>query len=182
MSGVRDATERSDALVLFGVTGDLAYKMIFPALYAMVKRGRLTMPVIGVAYSQWSLEQLKQRAEDSVKHHGTLDDPKAFDRLLSSLRYVDGNYEDAATFVALKKAIGAAKRPAHYLAIPPALFATVIKGLGASGLDKDARVIVEKPFGAAIWPPPALSIALRYRCSTKSRYSASITFSARKRS
>jgi glucose-6-phosphate 1-dehydrogenase len=157
MLGVRDATERSDALVLFGVTGDLAYKMIFPALYAMVKRGRLTMPVIGVAYSQWSLEQLKQRAEDSVKQHGTLDDPKAFDRLLSSLYYVDGNYEDAATFVALKKTMGAAKRPAHYLAIPPALFATVIKGLGASGLDKDARVIVEKPFGRDLASARALN-------------------------
>ncbi|HYM34508.1 MAG TPA: hypothetical protein VET48_03875, partial [Steroidobacteraceae bacterium] len=122
---IRDDTKRSDALVLFGVTGDLAYKMIFPALYAMVKRGRLTMPVIGVAHSQWSLAQLKQRAEDSIKQHGTLDDPKAFEQLLSSLYYVDGDYEDAATFAALKKILGTAKQPTHYLAIPPALFATV---------------------------------------------------------
>jgi len=147
MQGSRNDEQRSDALVLFGVTGDLAYKMIFPALYAMAKHGRLTMPVIGVAYSQWSLAQLKQRAEDSIKKHSTLDDPKALNHLLSLLYYVDGNYEDAATFAKLKKSLDAATRPAHYLAIPPALFATVIKGLGASGLDKDARVIVEKPFG-----------------------------------
>ena len=146
-----DVTKRgaatSDALVLFGVTGDLAHKKIFPALYAMAKRGVLDVPVVGVASSKWSLAQLRQRATDSIKACGRIDDRPALRHLLSLLRYVDGNYNDASTFKALKQALGAARRPAHYLAIPPSLFATVIEGLGAAGLAKRARVIVEKPFG-----------------------------------
>ncbi len=146
-----DVTKRgaatSDALVLFGVTGDLAHKKIFPALYAMAKRGVLDVPVVGVASSKWSLAQLRQRATDSIKACGRIDDRPALRHLLSLLRYVDGNYNDADTFTALKQALGAARRPAHYLAIPPSLFATVIEGLGAAGLAKHARVIVEKPFG-----------------------------------
>lgn len=138
---------RSDALVIFGVSGDLAHKMIFPALYAMAKRGVLNVPVVGVAFSHWNVAQLRKRAKESIKALGKIDDPKALQHLLAMLRYVDGDYNDAATFVALKQALGNAQRPAHYLAIPPALFATVIKGLGAAGLDKQARVIVEKPFG-----------------------------------
>jgi glucose-6-phosphate 1-dehydrogenase len=138
---------QSDALVVFGVTGDLAHKMIFPALYAMVKRGVLNVPVIGVALPKWSLERLQRRATDSIKRSGGIDDKRALQRLLSLLQYVSGDYTDGPTFTAIQKALGAARRPAFYLAIPPALFGTVIQGLGAANLAKDARVIVEKPFG-----------------------------------
>jgi glucose-6-phosphate 1-dehydrogenase len=137
----------SDALVLFGITGDLTYKMIFPALYAMAKRGKLRVPVIGVALETWSLAQLQERVKDSLQHTGGIDDQKAFDQLLSLLRYVSGDYTHPDTFTALKKALGDARHPAHYLAIPPLLFETVIQGLGATDLARDARVIVEKPFG-----------------------------------
>ena len=137
----------SDALILFGVTGDLAHKMIFPALYAMTKRGVLNVPVIGVAAPKWSLAQLRRHAMDGIKQAGKIDDRDAFDHLLSLLQYVGGDYNDLGTFRALKQALGDAKRPAHYLAIPPSLFAVVIRGLGAAGMAKDARVIVEKPFG-----------------------------------
>ncbi|KWT91636.1 MULTISPECIES: glucose-6-phosphate dehydrogenase [unclassified Variovorax] len=137
----------SDALVLFGVTGDLAYKKIFPALYATCKRCALKVPVIGVASSAWSIEQLRARAKESVESTAVADDPIALDRLLSVLHYVGGDYNDAGTFEALKQALGGARRPAHYLAIPPALFPTVIRGLGTAGLAAQARVIVEKPFG-----------------------------------
>ena len=137
----------SDALVLFGITGDLAYKMIFPALYALAKRGALRVPVIGVALETWSLAQLQARVKDSLQHAGDIDDDKAFDRLLALLRYVSGDYSNPATFSALKKELGEARHPAHYLAIPPLLFETVIQGLGTAGLAKGARVIVEKPFG-----------------------------------
>jgi glucose-6-phosphate 1-dehydrogenase len=137
----------SDALVLFGVTGDLAHKMIFPALYAMVKRGFLVVPVIGVASSPWSVAELRARATDSIRKAGGIDDRGALKKLLSLLQYVSGNYDDPATFAALKVALGKAAHPAHYLAIPPALFGTVIQGLGAAGLAAGARVIVEKPFG-----------------------------------
>ncbi|HEX5412983.1 MAG TPA: glucose-6-phosphate dehydrogenase [Terriglobia bacterium] len=138
---------RSDALVVFGVTGDLAHKMIFPALYAMAKRGALKVPVIGVAFPNWSLERLRNRVTDSIKRSGGIDNQRAFRHLLSLFSYVSGDYKDPATFTALKKALGSAHRPAHYLAIPPSLFETVIKGLGAAKLSKHARVIVEKPFG-----------------------------------
>ncbi len=137
----------SDALVLFGVTGDLAHKMIFPALYAMVRRGVLNVPVIGVAFPKWSLERLHKRVTDSIRRSGGIDDKRALQRLLSSFKYVSGDYNDQATFRAIKEALGRARRPAHYLAIPPSLFETVIKGLGAAGLADHARVIVEKPFG-----------------------------------
>jgi glucose-6-phosphate 1-dehydrogenase len=138
---------RSDALVLFGVTGDLAHKMIFPALYAMTKRGALNVPVIGVAFPKWSSDRLHKRVTDSIKRSGGIDDKRAFRQLLSQLSYLNGDYKDPATFAALKKALGRARRPAHYLAIPPSLFETVIKGLGAAKLAEHARVIVEKPFG-----------------------------------
>jgi glucose-6-phosphate 1-dehydrogenase len=137
----------SDALVVFGVTGDLAHKMIFPALYAMVKRGVLTVPVVGVASPPWSIEQLRKRAADGVKRSCAVVDRRALRRLLSLLHYVPGDYNDPGTFAALERALGKARRPAHYLAIPPALFATVIQGLAAAGLTEKARVIVEKPFG-----------------------------------
>jgi glucose-6-phosphate 1-dehydrogenase len=141
------AASRSDALVLFGVTGDLAHKMIFPALYAMAKRGNLKIPVIGVAFPQWSLMRLRKRVTDSVKRSGGIDNQRVLDRLLSQLKYVSGDYNDPGTFTAIGKALGRARRPAHYLAIPPSLFETVIKGLGAAKLADHARVIVEKPFG-----------------------------------
>jgi len=137
----------SDALVLFGVTGDLAHKMIFPALYAMASRGTLTVPVIGVASTPWSVAQLRKRATDSIKESGAVVQRRTLGRLLSLLRYVSGDYNDAETFVALKRELGKARRPAYYLAIPPALFATVIDGLGSAGLGEGGRVIVEKPFG-----------------------------------
>src|SRR5690349_8633429 len=121
MSDKNSQAVPSDALVLFGVTGDLAHKMIFPALYAMAKRGALTVPVIGVARDNWDLAQLHARVKDSLQHSGNLDDQKAFDRLLSLLSYVSGDYTDQDTFTAVKKVLGNASHPAHYLAIPPAL-------------------------------------------------------------
>ena len=128
------AASRSDALVLFGVTGDLAHKMIFPALYAMVKRGTLKVPVIGVALPKWSLERLHKRVTDSIKRSGGIDNRRALHHLLSLFKYVSGDYKDPNTFTAIKSALGGARRPAHYLAIPPPLFETVIKGLGAANL------------------------------------------------
>ena len=136
----------SDALVFFGATGDLAYKKIFPALQAMVKRGHLNVPVIGVSKAGWKLDQLKARARDSVEKHGGLDAP-AFEKLSGLLRYVDGDYKDTETFQAIRKELGSAQRPAHYLAIPPVLFGAVVEALGKSGCSANARVIVEKPFG-----------------------------------
>jgi glucose-6-phosphate 1-dehydrogenase len=141
------AASRSDALVLFGVTGDLAHKMIFPALYALGKRGALTVPVIGVALPKWSLARLHKRATDSIKQSGGIDNQRAFHKLLSLFKYVSGDYSDPNTFTAIKEALGKARHPAHYLAIPPSLFEMVIKGMGVANLANDARVIVEKPFG-----------------------------------
>jgi len=144
-------TARSDALVFFGATGDLAYKKIFPALYAMTQHDELDMPVIGVAHSDWDLEKLRHRARDSVtqaaKDLGEELDEAALARLLERLRYVDGDYNDPATFRQLKQALGKARRPLHYLAIPPVLFGTVVKGLQQASCAQDARVVVEKPFG-----------------------------------
>src|SRR5437763_1293561 len=122
----------SDALVFFGATGDLAYKKIFPALQAMARRGHLTVPVVGVARAGWTLDQFRARARDSATKHGGLD-PAGFDRLCGLLRYVDGDYADAATFQALRNTLGGAQRPAHYLAIPPTLFGKVVEQLGAAG-------------------------------------------------
>src|SRR5256885_4286596 len=136
----------SDAFVFFGATGDLAYKKIFPALQAMVKRGHLDVPVIGVAKAGWNLEQLRARAKDSLDKHGGLD-PAAFGTLCGLLRYVDGDYKDPATFQAIRKELGSARRPAHYLAIPPILFELVVEQLDKAGCAGGARVIVEKPFG-----------------------------------
>jgi glucose-6-phosphate 1-dehydrogenase len=137
---------RSDALVFFGATGDLAYKKIFPSLQAMLKRGHLDVPIIGVAKAGWTLEQLKARARESLEKHGGLD-LAAFDKLSGLLRYVDGDYANPATFGAIRKELGSAQRPAHYLAIPSALFGTVIEQLARADCTSGARVIVEKPFG-----------------------------------
>jgi glucose-6-phosphate 1-dehydrogenase len=150
-------TSHSDALVVYGVTGDLAHKMIFPALYAMVKRGTLDVPVIGVAFPKWTLERLHKRVAHSIRQSGGIDNKAAFHRLLALLKYVNGDYNDPNTFAAIKQSLGKARRPAHYLAIPPSLFETVIKGLGAAGLAQNARVVVEKPFGRDLASARALN-------------------------
>lgn len=153
------STQPSDALVFYGATGDLAYKQIFPALQALVRRGRLDMPVIGVAKSGWNLEQLKARAKDSLQQHGQLDQA-AYDALCSHLKYIDGDYNDPGTFVQLHEALGTAQRPLHYLAIPPAMFPAVAQGLAKSGCSRDARVVVEKPFGRDLASAQALNHTL----------------------
>lgn len=137
---------QSDALVFFGATGDLAYKKIFPSLQALIQRGDLDVPVIGVAKAGWTLDQLRARAQDSLEKHGGLD-PAAFDKLSRLLRYVDGDYQDAATFDNVRRELGTAAHPAHYLAIPPVLFGAVVEQLARSGCATGARVVVEKPFG-----------------------------------
>jgi glucose-6-phosphate 1-dehydrogenase len=142
----QDTRERSDALVFFGATGDLAYKKIFPALLALTKRGRLEMPIVGVAKSGWNLEQLVQRARESIAAQGPVDE-ETFAKLTARLRYVDGDYNDPQTFIQLKKEMGDAKRPIHYLAIPPSMFPTVVSRLAEVNATQNARVIVEKPFG-----------------------------------
>ena len=136
----------SDAVVFFGATGDLAYKQIFPSLQRLAKRGKLTGPVIGVAKAGWQLDQLKARAKDSVEKHGGLDSV-GFPILVDKLRYVDGDYSDAATFANVRKELGTAKHPLHYLAIPPVLFGVVLNQLKVSGSSAGARVVIEKPFG-----------------------------------
>ncbi|MEP6953810.1 MAG: glucose-6-phosphate dehydrogenase [Solirubrobacteraceae bacterium] len=162
MSDTNDGAGTADALVLFGATGDLAHKMIFPALYAMVKSGALNVPVIGVAYSESDLQQLRARVRDSIARDARgIDDQPAFDRLIGQLEYVDGDYNDPATFTTLKRALAGAEHPAHYLAIPPSLFATVIEGLGAAGLANGARVVVEKPFGRDLASAVALNRVAR---------------------
>ena len=138
--------QHSDAFVFFGATGDLAYKKIFPSLQAMVKRGHLNVPVIGVARSAKNVGELRARARDSLEKHGGLD-PTAFDKLSSLLRYVRGDNGDPATYQALRKELGGAERPAFYLAIPPTSFEVVVEQLGKSGCAKGARIVIEKPFG-----------------------------------
>ncbi|HVQ23567.1 MAG TPA: glucose-6-phosphate dehydrogenase [Planctomycetota bacterium] len=138
---------RADALVFYGATGDLAFKKIFPALQGMVRRGVLDAPIVGVAKQGWGLEQLKARAKESVEKRGGAD-ADAFPKLLSLLRYVDGDYADPATFAALKQQLGGAKRAVHYLAIPQGLFGVVVGQLAAAGLTQGARLVFEKPFGS----------------------------------
>jgi len=153
------STAPSDALVLFGATGDLAYKKIFPALQALVRAGELNMPVIGVARAGGTLDQLRERIRDSLAHAGQIDET-AFCKLTAQLRYVDGDYQDPQTFKRLKQALGDVSRPLHYLAIPPSLFAVVVQSLGSSGCASNARVVVEKPFGRDLTSARALNKAL----------------------
>ena len=141
------ATGRSDALVLFGITGDLAYKKIFPALYALVRRNRLQVPVVGVAATPWTVDRLREHARQAVKAAGGPVEGPDLDRFLGLLRYVAGDYNDPQTYAGLKQALGGARRPVFYLAIPPVLFERVVRGLGETGLARGARVVVEKPFG-----------------------------------
>ena len=143
---VLDVRKSSDAIVFFGATGDLAYKQIFPSLLGLVRDEGLNVPIIGVAKAGWNLDQLKARAADSLKHHGGGDAP-AVQRLMGLLRYVDGDYNDAATFTELRQQLGKAQRPLHYLAVPPSLFATVAEALAKSGCADNARLVIEKPFG-----------------------------------
>jgi glucose-6-phosphate 1-dehydrogenase len=157
--GIADR-QRSDALVFFGATGDLAHKEVFPALQGLVEQRRFDIPVIGVAKSGWDLERLRARARDSLEQHGGVN-PHAFAKLSSLLRYIDGDYRDPATFTRLRQALGDAKRPLHYLAIPPSMFATVTKGLAASGSARGARLVVEKPFGRDLASARELNRVLR---------------------
>ena len=147
----------SDALVFFGATGDLAYKKIFPSLQAMLQHGHLNVPVIGVAKASWNVDQLRARARDSLEKHGGGVDTAAFDKLCGLLRYVDGDYKDAATFQSIRKELGPAQRPAHYLAIPPVLFGMVVEQLAKAGCTNGGRVIVEKPFGRDLSSAQALN-------------------------
>lgn len=151
----------SDALVVFGATGDLAHKKIFPALWAMHQHGTLSVPVIGVASSPWDLAQFRAHAQSSIEQSGAPCEPDSLQAFLSLLHYVSGDYRDSDTFDALKQALGEARRPAHYLAIPPALFPAVIRALGAAGLAAEARVIVEKPFGRDLASARALNQVAR---------------------
>lgn len=150
---------RSDALVLFGATGDLTYKKIFPALQAMIRRGSLEMPIVGVGRSKWPLDQFKARAKDSLEQNGGLD-PAAYAKLCSLLNYVDGDYDHPTTFANLRKALGTAQRPLYYLVIPPSAFTTVTEGLAKSDCVKDARVVLEKPFGRDLASAKGLNLAL----------------------
>ena len=169
----------SDALVFFGATGDLAYKKIFPALHAMVRRGHLDVPVVGVAKSGWNLENLRARARESIQKHGGID-REAFDRLCRLLRYVDGDYADPSTFAAIRKELGPVERPAHYLAIPPALFETVVNQLAehgcaaAPGCSNGARVILEKPFGHDLASARNLNVILHSVLNRRSFASTTI--------
>jgi len=150
---------RSDAFVFFGATGDLAYKQVFPALQALIRRGGLDIPIIGVAKGTGGLEELVARARKSLEEHDGLDEA-AFAKLRSRLRYVNGDYADAGTFAELRKSLGAAKRPLHYLAIPPTMFATVAKGLAEAGCSDQARILLEKPFGRDLASARALNRTL----------------------
>src|SRR5580658_1573408 len=150
----------SDAFVFFGATGDLAYKKVFPSLHAMAKRGTLNVPVIGVALAGWNLDQLRARAVDSIEKHGGGVDRAAFEKLSGLLRYVDGDYQGPDTFHAIRRELGAAEHPAHYLAIPPVLFGLVVEQLGKAGAANGARVIVEKPFGTDLASARALNAIL----------------------
>jgi glucose-6-phosphate 1-dehydrogenase len=136
----------SDAIVFFGASGDLAYKQIFPSLLRLVRDEGVNVPIVGVARSDWKLDQLKDRAKESLEHHGGAD-PKSFQKLAALLRYVGGDYNDPATFAQLRKELGNAQRPLHYLAIPPSLFGVVTEGLAKSGCATNARLVIEKPFG-----------------------------------
>jgi glucose-6-phosphate 1-dehydrogenase len=150
---------RSDAIVFYGATGDLAYKQIFPALYALARHERLEVPVIGVARAGWDLSSLRARARDSVLAHGAMDEA-VFSRFASLLRYVDGDYRDARTFAALRRELGDARRPLHYLAIPPELFPTIVDHLAGSRCAEGARIVVEKPFGHDLASARALNRTL----------------------
>src|SRR5436190_836110 len=149
----------SDAFVFFGATGDLAYKKIFPALQSLIKSGDIDFPIIGVARAGWNLDQLRERAHDSLEHYGGVD-PDAFAKLSSLLQYIDGDYQDPTTYDRLKTSLNDAKRPLHYLAVPPSMFTTVVQGLGQTSCAQNARVVIEKPFGRDLASAQALNVVL----------------------
>jgi len=151
--------QTADALIFFGATGDLAYKQVFPALQSLIKKGMLDVPIIGVAKSGWNLDQLKQRARQSLTEHGGVEEA-AFSKLASQLNYVDGDYADPKTFQQLRQALGSASCPLHYLAIPPSLFGVVVAGLAQSGSAAGGRIVVEKPFGRDLASAQALNRTL----------------------
>jgi glucose-6-phosphate 1-dehydrogenase len=153
------SNQSSDAFVFFGATGDLAYKKIFPALHAMIRRDGLDIPIIGVARDGWTLDRLRQRARESIEHSGEFD-AASFEKLSSLMVYVDGDYAQASTYAHLRQGLGAAKRPIHYLAIPPSMFADVVHGLASCGAATNARLIVEKPFGRDLQSAQALDATL----------------------
>jgi glucose-6-phosphate 1-dehydrogenase len=152
-------TAQSDAFIFFGATGDLAYKQIFPALQGLIRHEGFNLPIIGVAKAGWTLDQLKARAKDSLEVHGGIDQA-AFEKLIGLLRYVDGDYGNPETFTQLRKELGDAKSPLHYLAIPPSLFGKVAEGLAKSNCAANARVVVEKPFGRDLESARELSCTL----------------------
>ncbi len=158
-SRIKMPPPQSDAFVFFGATGDLAYKKIFPALQAMIRHGELDMPIIGIARAGWSLDKLRTRARESLQNNGGVDEA-AFAKLSAQLRFVDGDYAEPDTYARLRQALGDAKRPLHYLAIPPSMFGTVVQGLAHAGCATDARVIVEKPFGRDLASAKALNRTL----------------------
>src|ERR1043166_4005643 len=164
-----DNSLHADTLVFFGATGDLAYKKIFPALQAMVKRGTLNVPVIGVAREGWTLDRLKERAKDSLEKHGGLD-PEAFQKLSALLQFVGGDYNDPKTFKSLCQRLGSAEHPAYYLAIPPAAFSTVVEQLSRTDCARNARVIIEKPFGRDLPSARALNQILLQTFDEKAIY------------
>jgi glucose-6-phosphate 1-dehydrogenase len=155
-TNMNSSPSKSDALVFFGATGDLAYKKIFPAIQELIQQGRLDVPIIGVAKSGWVLEQLRARARDSLATHGGVDEA-AFTKLLARLAYVDGDYHDPATFSQLRRLLGQSASPLHYLAIPPSVFAPVVQNLTTSGCANNARIMVEKPFGRDVASAEALN-------------------------
>lgn len=159
----------SDALVFFGATGDLAYKKIFPALQKLARRGKLEIPVIGLAKSGWNLQELQKRAKDSVETYGGLD-AEGFPQLISKLKYIDGDYRDPETFGKLRQELGASQHPLHYLAIPPVLFPEVLKQLQASGCAGEGRIVIEKPFGHDLVSAQALSQLVHTTFSEKNVY------------
>ena len=152
-------TTCSDAFVFFGATGDLAYKKVFPAMQALIRSGQLNVPIIGVARAGWTLERLLARAKDSIEDNGGVD-PAAFAKLSTQLKYCDGDYNDPATYTRLKDALGNARRPLHYMAIPPSMFSTVVRGLAKSGCATNARIVIEKPFGRDLFSAQALNRTL----------------------
>ena len=169
----------SDALVFFGATGDLAYKKIFPSLQSMVKRGHLHVPIIGVAKAGWNLEQLKARAKDSLEKHGGLD-PAAWEKLSGLLHYVDGDYNSDATFQNLRKELGNAQHPAHYLAIPPMLFGEVVEQLVKSGCAEGSRVIVENiRVNDEVWLQQHIAVNIDVRVALLKNFNLEIDVSDR---
>ncbi|MDQ2833787.1 MAG: hypothetical protein M3Y50_08605 [Acidobacteriota bacterium] len=153
------SVSQSDALVLFGATGDLAFKMMFPSLYAMKRRGALRLPVIGVAKSDWSIEQFRGRAKESIERHGGFDEA-VFAKFQQRLQYLSGEFAAPATYGALRKRLGNAAHPLHYLAIAPSEFEVVVEELGKSGCAREERAVVEKPFGRDLPSAKALSATL----------------------